>query len=228
MIGQGGGWDRTRGVRMGRRAWEEEWIIDLSKTWLSWSFCAVWPTRPLTEWETSISSPIECGNKYLCFHKAVVNTNMEPSTRKQWMLILWGVKSCGRNPSSDCSTGKNASCKAPLKWLIMTFKPIREREEIPINSGEREECVLHDLQGGGLALGEAPLMATMALGARTVQVQIVKYITSDLAVTAFLVCTCSNSRFYPYSQNPEISHCPPLPDIKPALQTFIHSSNAKT
>lgn len=110
----------------------------------------------------------------------------------------------------------------------MTFKPIREREEIPVNSGEREACVLHDLQGGGLALGEAPLMATTALGATTVQVQIVKYITSDLAVTAFLVCTCSNSRFYPYSQNPEISHCPPLPDIKPALQTFIHSSNAKT
>ena len=83
----------------------------------------------------------------------------------------------------------------------MTFKPVRETEEIPINSEERESGKVPRKgrgcsrwpRGGWSSPRRAPLMTTMAMGARTVQVQIVKHSTSVLAITAFLIWACSNS-----------------------------------
>ena len=57
----------------------------------------------------------------------------------------------------------------------------------------REEGVLGGLEGGWSSPRRTPLMTTMALGARTVQVQIVKHSTSVLAITAFPIWACSNS-----------------------------------
>lgn len=68
--------------------------------------------------------------------------------------------------------------------------------------GKGERGLAH-LQAGGLAWGEASLMATMAPGDRTVQGPIVQYATFVLGVPIFPVCTCScsHSQFYPRCQN---------------------------
>lgn len=58
-------------------------------------------------------------------------------------------------------------------------------------------------------------MATVALEAGTVLVQIVRPSTFVL-----LVHTCSHSQFYHYSWNLVISHHLPLPDVRPALAAF--------
>ena len=51
----------------------------------------------------------------------------------------WGVlgdKTCVCTPAVTAPEIRPLSKK--LEWLIMTFKPVRETEEIPINSEERE------------------------------------------------------------------------------------------
>lgn len=158
----------------------------------------------------------------------------------QWMVDTMGPTEWGRSnrlkSPVDPGHGAGEARSVAIEWWVMTLKPIREREERSINSGDiGSEKVPRTgrvysrwLLGCWLSPRKGPSDGHRGPRARTIWVQIVKSSTSVLAGTVFLVHVCSKSQFCPYSQKPAISHCLPPPWHKNHCPHSHSFTSAKT